>query len=248
MRRSLLWLARGACLISLLASLWALLRPGDCAACEATTLLTGGPLVPSLGVAWYSLLLAWLLWRGFTPAAGIAAATGVGVHLGLAGLMASTHHFCLPCGVAALGAILIAAAAWLWPAADRRLLAAVGAVIGLAAVCAMQWAAQQPHYRLNAALQQALGEARQHGPVAAGRVELTYFRRDGCHLCERFDREELPVLRREFGDRLTVVTAAAWPALPTPTLVIRGRHETVLYLLPQLATMERLLQDELGGD
>ena len=56
----------------------------------------------------------------------------------------------------------------------------------------------------------------------------------------------MPGLRRQFGDKLKVVEEPAWSGIPTPTLVIRGRHETLIYPEPTLDEVSGVVRDELG--
>jgi hypothetical protein len=128
-----------------------------------------------------------------------------------------------------------------WPLAAGLLLSALlaGGILALLS--------QRLNYKLQRELTRAVELAREHGPVPAGQTELTYFKRAGCSHCAAFERDILPALRQEFGSQLQVVEAAAWSGIPTPTLVIRGRFEALLYLDPTREEVQQLVREELGG-
>jgi hypothetical protein len=238
-------LALGACTLSLAAALYALAFPRGCAACEAAAQFGAGPVIPLLGSLWYAALLSLLAIRGLTRLTGYLAHAGAGVHIGLVCLMAQERAWCVPCLAAAGGAVLLAACAWHSRAVLRR--AALGLLVGaaLASTAGLYLLSREPRFRLAQELQKAVALARLNGPVAPGAVDLTFFKRDGCDHCAAFARDVLPVLRSEFGDRLRITEVPAWSGIPAPTVVIRGRHEALLYPNPSLATVRRVVAEEL---
>jgi hypothetical protein len=239
-------LALAACALSFGAAVFALAYPRGCAACEASSQLGAGPVIPLLGSLWYALLLALLVRRGLDRWAALGGCVSAGVHIGLVGLMAWEREWCMTCLAAAAGAFAYATVALAsravprWQGALALVCAAVvaGGVLGVLGA--------RLNYRLQRELTRAVDIARAHGPVAPGTVEMTYFKRDGCLHCAAFDHDVLPQLERRFGDKLKVVEAPAWSGIPTPTLVVRGRFEELLYPQPTLDEVSKVVQEELA--
>lgn len=236
------------CVVALCASLWALLDQGACGACEAVTLLSGSPVLPILGTLWYAALFVLLLRRGLVPLSAALLYIGAGVHLALVCYMLLRGELCAPCMSAASGAFLMAGAALharvLSPRRSYGLLAlaALLSALGLAAVTT------QSEYKLQRELQRALATVRESAPPAADEAELVWFSREDCERCATFRADILPVLQGEYGPRLRVSEREAGRGIPAPTVVIRGRRETILYPNPSLDSLRGVINEEVISD
>jgi hypothetical protein len=194
-------------------------------------------------VLWYGTLLGLLQWPRTLRLAALMISIGAGVHLALVGSMLLRRELCAPCLSVAAGALLMAGLLTALRSQAVRLHWAVLA-LGLAlAGVALAAINAQSGYRLQRELQQALAQAREYPAPAVGTALLVWYSRPGCERCAEFQREVLPQLQQAYGTAVRIEERRATPGLPTPTVVVRGSREFVLYPNPSLRRIRRAVDE-----
>ncbi len=233
---------------ALLGSIWAALAPPGCASCEGLRRAFGGNTLALLGTGYYfTLLLAAAL---VGPCLPVFAAVGVaaGVHGSLLALMVQRGEFCLPCvltGVAAVAALGVSIR--LEPANAFR-----ASFILPGTAFALQFFLLLSGRGVPEDVARARAQAVEQTPVLApvGRVRMVAFTRPDCVYCRDLERDVIPELEREFGDRLLIElrSAEGIPGLPTPTLIVTSATRRKMFPgLPPTAELRGTIHEFLGG-
>jgi hypothetical protein len=105
----------------------------------------------------------------------------------------------------------------------------------------------QSDYKLQRELQRVLVIGRSLPAPERAEAQLLWFSREDCIRCEAFRTEILPALEAQYGQRLKVSEHEAWSGIPAPTVLIRGRNETLLYPNPSLESLQGVIDSELGS-
>ena len=219
--------------VSLAGSLWSLLAGERCARCSRAAQIIGGVNLAAIGAAYYALLLA-AAYAGSARLVFDGAFAAAGVHLALVSLLLRYRLACPPCLITAAGAWVASAAAL---AIDPR--SALHAVIlapvaVVAAEDGTRVLRRQARIRSRQEAEKATRQILEEGPAPPDGVRMVVYRRPDCRFCEQFEKEILPALHQEFGERLNVEERLAWKRLATPTLVLVGRRATYYAGLPKL--------------
>ncbi|MFN3485913.1 MAG: hypothetical protein ACK44W_10595 [Planctomycetota bacterium] len=168
-----------------------------CGACRA-----GGFSLGLIGFAFYTGLFLAALFAGPTRFLFSALLFGFGVHVLLVAQILSAGLACWVCFAAAgLSAVL----AGLSVACDRENLARMALLLPWSVLAVLAWGGA-PRAALTAA---------PSGPAPSTGARLTVFTQPDCRYCDELEREVLPALRKEFGDRLEVVLRPAQRTHPT---------------------------------
>jgi hypothetical protein len=240
-----------ATLVAIAFSAWAALGSGSCASCDGAAELFRGKSLAAMGVVYYSILftLAAALGPSLFVYSGVLLAAGI--HGGLLAVLVHAKIFCTPCvgtALAALAALVFAIRCDSSNALRASLVIPVAAGLVQVGVLFSGVAPALAHARADT--DQVVHEDLVSGPVARGQVRLVVYTRPDCGYCIQLERDVLPGLVREYGDRLAVErrSAAELPGIPTPTLILTG--STKRRLIPGLPEVEDLRKviDELMGD
>ncbi|HVR85775.1 MAG TPA: hypothetical protein VMU54_15765, partial [Planctomycetota bacterium] len=199
-----------ALLLALGFSAWALLGSGACTSCEGAARLLPSSALAILGLLYYSLLLGLAFLLGPHPIVYGGALLGAGVHAGLLTLLLEARLFCPPCIGAALSAgVALVSALRSDPANFYR----ASFIVPAAALVVQSWGLLGGTPPGGA---ESRGKAADVAPdvfsspaPSAGKVRMLVYTRPDCGYCRELEREVLPGLIREFGDRLLVERRAA---------------------------------------
>jgi hypothetical protein len=197
-----------------------------CGACRA-----GGFSLGLVGFAFYTGLFLAAVFAGPTRFLFAALLFGFGVHVLLVAQLVSAG---LTCWICFSAAGLSAALAALSVACDRENLARLALLLPWSVLAVLAWGGAP-----RAALSSSPA-----GSAPAATTRLTVFTQPDCRYCDQLEREVLPVLRKEFGDRLEIVLRPArdLPAVRrTPTLIVApARQERAGRVIEGLPTLETL--------
>lgn len=229
-------------------AVWAWITREGCGSCGGVRDVTARlPLAPA-GAAYYTVLLiaGALLGPSRFLFGGVILAGAA--HLALLLLLIQRGVFCFPCvvtGLAALAATVISFVIDPENLARGGLLIPAGA---MGAHLALFWAGgvMAPNLATPGDSNHQIDTVRAR-TQDLGKVEMTVFGRAGCPYCIELDERVLPLLQREFGERLRVNHEEASPGLPTPTIVIPGPGGTVFPGLPPLEELRAALRRALMG-
>lgn len=234
---------------ALLGSIWAALGPPGCASCEGLKSAFGGNTLALLGAGYYLVLLLGAALAGPCLPVFAAVQVAAGVHGSLLALMVQRGEFCAPCvltGVAAVAALGVSIR--LEPAnALRASFILPGAAFALQTFLLLGGrgaSAESARAQVDAASRATPLLAQ------AGRVRMVAYTRPDCVYCRDLERDVIPELKREFGERLEIEirSAAGIPGLPTPTLILTNAARRKLFPgLPPLAELQRAIHELLGG-
>lgn len=207
-----------------------------CGACRA-----GGFSLGLIGFAFYTGLFLAALFAGPTRFLFAALLFGFGVHVLLVAQLISAGLACWLCFAAAgLSAVL----AGLSVACDRENLARMALLLPWSVLAVLAWGGA-PRAALTAT---------PSGTAPSTGARLTVFTQPDCRYCDELERQVLPALRKEFGDRLEVVLRPArdLPAIRrTPTLIVaparKDRPGRVIEGLPSLETLRAAIREAEAG-
>jgi len=247
-RSALFAMVLGLVGIALMGAIWAWMTRGSCGSCRSADSLAGGTSLAPLGAAYYAVLFfvgAVIGQSRFLFGGVILAAAG---HLALLLLLIQRGVFCAPCVVTGLAAI---AAAVLSFVIDPSNLARAGLLVPLGAIgahLALFWAGgvMDPGFAGSGDAVAQVEPDRDNPGV--GRARMTVLSRAGCPYCTELEEKVIPVLRRDFGDRLVVRREEAPGGIPTPTIVIAGVRGTVFPGLPPVGELRAALKNAIGGE
>jgi hypothetical protein len=232
-------------------SAWALFKGAGCSGCDAASLVFPGKNLAAMGLLYYSALLALAIGAGpsIVLYAGVLVATGV--HAGLVAVLVRLGVVCAPClftAGAALGALVSAIACD--PAnAFRASVVSPGAAFVVQAWVLLSGALPAAAETKAQAERVVSSELSSAAPLR-GKVRMVAYTRPDCGYCIELERDVLPKLRSELGDRLEVERRRAedLPGIPTPTIILSGPAGRRLF--PGLPPTEdlRLAIESLMGD
>jgi hypothetical protein len=248
-RKPLFALILGLVAVALVGAIWAWTSQGNCASCQGVRDLAKGISLAPVGAVYYAALLA--LGGIFGPSrflfGGVLVAAAA--HAALLLLIIQRGMFCAPCVVTGLAAI---AAATLSFVVDPVNLARAGILLPVGAIgahLALFWAGGIMAPSL-ASAEGGITEVRrgESQPPRAGVARVTVYSRRGCPYCIELEEKILPVLRREFGNRLDLHLEDAAAGMPTPTIVIAGAKGVVFPGLPPVKELRAAILDAIGGE
>jgi glutaredoxin len=239
----------GACLLSVIGSMWAVLVPPGCDSCQKAAELMRGVNLGALGVLFYGHLLVVLTWKGPTRYVFCCTALAAGIHTVLIALLIHRQLVCPPCLLTTAGAFTMLG---LSLAIDRRNFRRAAIILPVAMVVAvggrmlLYRIVPSPDVIRQRQIQIALQREEREPPVPVGRVRLLVYARPGCHYCKELDERVMPAIRHEFGSSLQIDYRPAWKKLITPTLVIRGERRTHFAGLPTLDALRKAIHFAQG--
>jgi hypothetical protein len=173
-----------------------------------------------------------------------------GIHGGLLAVLAHAGIFCAPCfgtALAALAALVFAIRCESSNALRASFVIPVAACLVQAGVLLSGAGPALAHAQ--AEPDRVVHEDLVSGSVARGTVRLVVYTRADCGYCIQLERDVLPGLIREYGDRLTIErrSAAELPGIPTPTLILSGDQKRRLFPgLPEVEELRNVIQDLMG--
>ena len=239
-----------ATLVAIAFSAWAALGTGSCGSCDGAAELLRGKNLAAVGVVYYSILFTAAVALGPSLFVYSGVLLAAGIHGGLLGVLAHAKIFCAPCvgtALAALAALVFAIrcdssnairASFVIPAAAFLVQAGV-LFTGAAPVLA----------QAEADSDRVVREDLSSLPVARGHVRMVVYTRLDCGYCIQLERDVLPGLVREYGDRLAIErrSAAELPGIPTPTLILTGSaRRRLIPGLPELEDLRKAIADLMG--
>jgi len=239
-----------ATLVAIAFSAWAALGSGSCGSCDGAALLFRGKSLAAVGVVYYSSLF--IAGVAFGPSlfvySGVLLAAGI--HGGLLAVLAHAKIFCAPCvatAMAALAALVFAIRVDSANALRASFVIPVAAFLVQAGV--LFTGAAPVLAQAEAEPDQVVHEDLASLPVARGEVRMVVYTRPDCGYCIQLERDVLPGLVREYGDRLAIErrSAAELPGIPTPTLILTGSAKRRLIPgLPEPEDLKKVIQDLMG--
>jgi hypothetical protein len=239
-----------ATLVAIAFSAWAALGSGSCGSCDGAADLLGGKSLAAVGVVYYAVLFtaAVVLGPSLFVYAGVLLAAGV--HGGLLVLLARAGIFCAPCVGTALAALaaLVGAIRCDPSNALRASLVIPGAALFVQA--GFFFSGSLPALaEARASAEQVTREEFRVPAVPPGQVHLVVYTRPDCGYCIQLERDVLPGLVRDYGDRLAIErrSAAELPGIPTPTLILTGSARRQLIPgLPETEDLRNTIQNLMG--
>jgi hypothetical protein len=201
-------------------------------------------------VVYYSILftLAVALGPSLFVYSGVLLAAGV--HGGLLAVLAHAKIFCGPCvgtSLAALGALVFTIRMDSSNALRASFVIPVAACLVQAGV--LFTGSDSALAQSEAGTSQVVHEDLASPPVSRGQVRLVVYTRPDCGYCIQLERDVLPGLLQEYGDRLAVErrSAAELPGIPTPTLILTGiAKRRLIPGLPEVEDLRKVIQDLMG--
>lgn len=243
-------LVKLALLLAALSSAWALAGGEGCGNCAGASALLGGKGLALAGLAYYAILLTVATAVGPCVVVHAGILLAAGIHVGLTGLLVHAGIFCPPCFAAAAAAVAAFVCelltAEVYPLGLHFFLPlAVFVIQGWAFFTGFLPAAAEAK-----AVVRRTAEEEMRVPAAApGRVRMVVYSRADCGYCIRLERDVMPELVRDFGDKLAVERRSAedLPGIPTPTLILSGAGGRHLFPgLPPVAMLREKIEDLMG--
>lgn len=224
--------------ICLAGSLWSIWEDRHCGQCNEAARLVGGINFGVLGALYYGLLLAIALLlsnRFKKPVFAISSVLPAGLiiagatHLVLLTLLLKNRTVCPPClliGVSAMcGMVSCLAQNRVW--CFRSLL--IVPVVSLAVIGGIKTSRVRADRDFTRESKRAASivSAEKH-TLPAGTAYVVVFTKEKCPACAKFKSSVLPVIEREFSDRILIEERPAWRGMLTPTTVVLGAKEALL--------------------
>lgn len=208
--------------LALTVSILTALHPEACTSCLVASFLVSSISFSWAGVAFYSVLAFFILLpfprvqRAILPMLSFA----TGAHGVLLFILLGSGHTCWLCVAAGSGV----GAAFCFESLRQRgefVLMALWLAIGAVTTAGMIEAGQFYEERQKAAaLATATQDATAHVQVVRGKASMVIYSLPGCHNCELFETTDIPRIRAEFGDAVTLKFLEAPPYLPVPAIFI----------------------------
>jgi hypothetical protein len=201
---------------------------GSCGSCGSTS--PAAAAVGAAGVVLYVSLCAIALWTGPTILLFVGIFAGFAVHAALMILMISGGPVCPPCVLAfVVSAILLVSSIIYEPVNLRR-----AALVLPVAVFFLQAGSFAYGLIRSKGLAQAHSDVTPNDARRDGRVRIVVFEDSHCPYCRILERDVLPEIEREFGERLEVIrrSSAEIPGMALPTVIVVGEREEVFDGLP----------------
>lgn len=243
----ILLLALGTAIVG---SVWSLYAGSNCASCHSTELLFPRNVLASTGVAYYTVLFVAAVMVGPTIFVYSGVLVAAGVHAGLVATLIHLRTFCLPCVLTATAAAVALAAVI---ACDRSNIFRASLVSPGAALAVQMWVVLSGALPAAAASRdeaaRVVHEEFAQPPVPSGTVRMVAYTRPDCGYCVELERDVLPGLARDYGNRLVVERRSAeeLPGIPTPTLILTGASKRRLFPgLPSTQDLRNTIDTLMG--
>lgn len=225
------------CLLASLAlaaalSTWGAVEGPGCGSCEGARELLPIKHLATLGTLYYSALFLVAIFSGPSIFVYSGVMIAAGVHGPLVALLIQAKLFCGPC--------LLTAAAVAVAAGSSILLTPTNAFRGSllfpgTAFVVQTWilfsGAVPIEAQVRSSAEHIARDEFVSPPVEAGKARMVVYTRPDCGYCMQLEKDVLPGIVREFGNRLSVErrSAEALPGIPTPTIILTGSERRRLF-------------------
>jgi hypothetical protein len=218
--------------LAALAATWGAVRGAGCGSCQGASEILPIQHLATLGTLYYCALFLVAIFSGPSIFVYSGVMIAAGVHGPLVALLIQSNLFCGPCILAAAAvAVAVGAAIVLTPSnAFRGSLLLPGT-----AFVVQTWILFSGAVPVDAQVRPSAEHiARDEfvsAPVEQGKARMVVYTRPDCGYCMQLERDVLPGIVREFGNRLSVErrSAEALPGIPTPTIILTGSERRRLF-------------------
>jgi hypothetical protein len=240
----------GSLAVAALAASWGAMGGAGCQSCQGVAEVIHGKNLATLGTLYYSILLVAAIFTGPKLFLFSGVMIAAGIHGPLVALLFQAKVFCLPCLVAAAaaGAAVVSVIILAPTNAFRGALLFPGTAFLFQTWILLSGAV--PHSaQSKSSVEHLAREEFRSAPVEPGKARMVVYTRPDCGYCMELERDILPGVEKDFGNRLLVErrSAESLPGIPTPTIILSGSERRRLFPgLPPEADLRLAIKNVMG--